>query len=59
MINVGTSVIRTFSLIQYGSDQPVNKGVWITKVALYSQAYKQLGSSYLLIGNKTENHACV
>ena len=23
--------------IQYGSDQPVDKGVWIIKVALYSK----------------------
>ena len=33
--NVGTSVTRTVSLIRYGSDQPVDKGVRITKVALY------------------------
>ena len=33
--NVGTSVIWNISLIQYGSNQPIDKGVHITEVALY------------------------
>ena len=37
VINVGASVIRTVSLIQYGSDQPVDKEVWIIEVALYPE----------------------
>lgn len=46
---VGTSVIQTISLssVRYASDQPVNKGILIIKVALYMHmAYSNLPVTY-------------
>ena len=52
MRKAGTSVIRTISLIQYASDQSVDKGVRIIEVVLYSPitiVWLNLANASLLI----------